>query len=122
VSIKALWQEQFDTEYPSGLVMSWLHDDDADTGDGAHYLVPRALVLDTDGGFDPVVRLDVYGPDKSFVFTVIDYLVYMLSPTGAVVTGRGMHDRMVWSADVPADEAQHMQTWYLTHSTGHIDS
>lgn len=112
MSVRQVWQDQFDSEYPIGLIMRWLHDQDTEP----HYLIPRVEVIGTEDGFDPVVRLDVYGPDKSFVFTLVDYVVFAREPTEAVATGRGMHDQMLWTGDVPNDTGEQMLTWYLDNN------
>lgn len=103
---EATWQNRFDTDFPHGLLATWR----GQTGpEDPMYRIPRPQVIGSDGE-EPVVRLDVWDTEKSFIIRITDYqLVEEHHPRRARITGAGYATAMYWSANI-SDELRRAMT------------
>jgi hypothetical protein len=84
------WQEVFDADFPTGLVMTWFGDQDSPT-----YPVDRVEVDSIDNGM-PVVHLEV-GSGKAFDIRITGYWCIDEEPRRVKVIGMAI-PAMLWTA------------------------
>lgn len=87
------WQNQLDTDFPHGLIMSWT---DAEWT----YTVPYITVVGMEGD-NPDLVWDVYGIDKGFHYVLASYTVVQEDPHLMVrVTFEGEPRKMLWNSQL----------------------